>query len=78
MVSVERNVHYNNSGSSAPRIEGENDIIIEMMADSPKDTVPAVPLNVPTIIEPPMAPTTPPEHQQIEAITSKCIQKPSQ
>ena len=48
------------------------------MADSPKDTVPAVPPNVPTIIEPPMAPTTPPEHQQIEAITSKHIQKPSQ
>ena len=78
IVSVERNDHYNNSGSSAPLIKGENDILIKMMADSPKDTVPAVPPNVPTIIEPPTAPPTPPEHQQTEATTSKCIQKPSQ
>ena len=77
-MSVERNVHYNNSGSSAPRIEGENDTLIEMMADSHKDTVPTVPLNVPTIIEPPTAPTTPPECQQEEFIAYKCIQKPSQ
>ena len=43
-----------------------------MMADSPKD------MNVPTIIEPPTAPTTHPEHQQMEAMTSKYIRKPSQ
>ena len=48
------------------------------MADSHKDTVPTVPLNVPTIIEPPTAPTTPPECQQEEFIASKHIQKPSQ
>ena len=72
-VSVERNVHYNNSGSSVPRIKGENDILIETMANSPKETAPAVPQNDPTIIELPIAPTTPPECQQEEPTTSKHI-----
>ena len=72
-MPVDINVHYNNSGSSAPHIEGENDTLIEMMANSCKDTVPTVPPNVPTIIEPPTAPTTPPERQQEEFIASKRI-----
>jgi hypothetical protein len=78
-VTVERNVHFNNSNSSAPRLEGEDWQVTETVTDSPSSQGAKITIaSVPPTINPPSGPANKiPSDSEAEAPTKR-IRKPSQ
>jgi hypothetical protein len=75
-VTVERNVHFDNSSASASRLEGENWQIIETETNAPANQTPSSNAPIPTA--PSMPHTSEPQSDSDAEAPAKRLRKPSQ